>query len=78
MKHILVLSMRVSSLLEVQEEEKVRQDKECESHGIIHRFKTVVKDHESRQSLKEVSKTSACTVCANKLLWDRFDVADNS
>ena len=78
MKHILVLSMRVSSLLEVQEEEKVRQDKECESHGIIHRFETIIKDHQSCQGLEQVTETSSCTICANQLLRDRFDVSDNS
>ena len=55
LEYVFVLPMCKSSLLEVQEEEKVRQDEEGENHGILHRFETVVKDHKSRQGLKEVA-----------------------
>ena len=73
-----MLSMLLSGLLEVQEEDKVRDEKEGKENGVVYRFESVVKDDEGRQGVKEVSDTCACTICANQLLWDRLHVANNS
>ena len=72
-----MLLVREARILEILEHEEVGENEEGQNHGVLHSFKSIMKDSQHNHRLEDISQTCTRAKSSDELLRNSLDVAND-